>query len=82
MLHPFSHSLRDSRSSNVNMIQYYKAGDTIMITIAVTGGIGAGKSTVTDHLIELGLIRDGAEGAVDHAHTAGETLILIDLRSS
>lgn len=25
-----------------------------MITIAVTGGIGAGKSTVTDHLIELG----------------------------
>lgn len=25
-----------------------------MLTIAVTGGIGAGKSTVTDHLIELG----------------------------
>ena len=25
-----------------------------MITIAVTGGIGSGKSTVTDHLIDLG----------------------------
>lgn len=25
-----------------------------MLTIAVTGGIGAGKSTVTDHIIELG----------------------------